>query len=82
MKAHQEDATERELKRTRREHPLEFNRKSYEEQFHFNLQLQAMEDLQEGSASVNDRQKISVWPTPWNGWGAVKDSTKMVKSDR
>ena len=39
-KAHQEDATERALKCTRRERPLEFNRKGHEEQFRFNLQLQ------------------------------------------
>ena len=83
-KAQQEDTTERAMKRARRERPLQFNRTSHEEQFHFNLQVQdsiSAASRQLGKLEATDRDKAVIDKAReelQEGAAALNDCQKMI----
>ena len=84
-KDHHEDATERALKRARKDRPLDFNRKGHEEQFNFNLQVQdnltaAARQLEKLESSDQDKLIIKKAKDELEeGAAALADRQKMIQ---
>ena len=78
-KAQQEDATERTMKRARRERPLQFNRTGHEEQFHLTCRCRIVSPQQLGKLEVTDRDKAVIDKAREERAAAFNDCQKMIR---